>query len=124
MNGPDMAHRFDMVRGSVMTKGRPRLSDINGLVGITIGLLRPRFLRFLLVGALNTAFGYAIFLLSLKLGMSVGAALSASTLAGVVFNFQTSRRLVFRSAGNGAASAFLSASTPWSWSRITWPSSD
>jgi putative flippase GtrA len=57
------------------------------------------FLRFGVVGLLNTAFGYAVFATLILLGLWPGAALVASTIAGVAFNFQTSRRLVFRSSG-------------------------
>jgi putative flippase GtrA len=56
-------------------------------------------LRFGLVGPLNAAFGYAGFVLLLWLGIWPGVALAGANLAGVAFNFQTSRRLVFRSPG-------------------------
>jgi len=57
------------------------------------------FLRFGVVGLLNAAFGYAVFATLLLAGLWPGAALVAATVAGVAFNFQTSRRLVFRSRG-------------------------
>ena len=57
------------------------------------------FLRFGVVGLLNAAFGYAVFATLLLAGLWPGAALVAATVAGVAFNFQTSRRLVFRSKG-------------------------
>ena len=56
-------------------------------------------LRFGLAGLLNTLFGYAAFALLLLAGLPPGAALAGATVAGVAFNFQTSRRLVFRSRG-------------------------
>lgn len=59
------------------------------------------FLRFLAGGVLNTIFGYAVFLVTLSLGAGIGLALCAATLLGVAFNFQTSRRLVFRSRRTG-----------------------
>jgi putative flippase GtrA len=59
------------------------------------------FLRFGVVGLLNTAFGYAVFAVLILVGLWPGAALTAATVAGVAFNFQTSRRLVFRSQGRG-----------------------
>ncbi len=59
------------------------------------------FLRFLGGGLINTIFGYASFLAALHLGAGVGAALAVSMLLGVIFNFQTSRRLVFRSRRSG-----------------------
>lgn len=57
------------------------------------------FLRFGVVGLLNTAFGYAVFAAFVLAGVWPGAALVGATVAGVAFNFQTSRRLVFRSRG-------------------------
>ena len=57
------------------------------------------FLRFGVVGLLNTAFGYVVFAALVLAGAWPGAALVGATVAGVAFNFQTSRRLVFRSRG-------------------------
>ena len=57
------------------------------------------FLRFGVAGLLNTAFGYATFALLLLAGAGTGLALVLAMVAGVVFNFQTSKRLVFRSPG-------------------------
>jgi putative flippase GtrA len=59
-------------------------------------------LRFATAGLLNTAFGYAVFALLIVVGVGTVAALVAATVAGVVFNFQTSRHLVFRSGGRVA----------------------
>ena len=56
-------------------------------------------LRFGLVGLVNTVFGYAAFAVLVLLGAGPEFALIGATVAGVVFNFQTSRRLVFRSTG-------------------------
>lgn len=65
------------------------------------------FLRFGVVGLLNTAFGYAVFAAVLLAGAGPFAAIVAATLAGVAFNFQTSRRLVFRSGTRGRLARFL-----------------
>jgi putative flippase GtrA len=56
-------------------------------------------LRFLLVGLLNTGFGYAAFAGLTLLGSAPLAALVGATLAGMAFNFQTLGRLVFRTNG-------------------------
>ena len=56
-------------------------------------------LRFIAVGLLNTAFGYAAFAVLIRLGIGPGPALVGATLLGIAFNFQTSRRLVFRAHG-------------------------
>jgi len=57
------------------------------------------FLRFGLVGALNTAFGYAVFAALVLTGAWPGVALVVANTAGFLFNFQTSRKLVFRAGG-------------------------
>ena len=56
-------------------------------------------LRFGLIGLLNTAFGYMVFAVLVLAGVWAGAAIIVATIAGVAFNFQTSRRLVFRTHG-------------------------
>lgn len=64
--------------------------------------IRPsgRFIRFLLVGGLNTAFGYGVFVACLWLGMHYALAGAISTGLGVLFNFKSTGNLVFRSKGN------------------------
>lgn len=54
-----------------------------------------QFVRFLLVGLLNTAFGYALFAGFILLGASLALALAGGTVLGVLFNFRTIGRLVF-----------------------------
>ena len=60
----------------------------------------PRFLRFLLVGALNSLFGYGCFALLLYLGIHYAVALFLATVIGVLFNFKTTGYLVFKSKDN------------------------
>ena len=55
----------------------------------------PRVARFLAVGVLNTAFGYALFALLAWLGLPYPLAIGAATVAGVAFNFLTTGSLVF-----------------------------
>lgn len=61
-------------------------------------MLNPQFLRFLLVGALNTAFGYGLFALLIWLRLPYPLAIGLATLGGIAFNFQTIGRLVFNGA--------------------------
>jgi len=53
------------------------------------------FLRFLLIGAVNTVFGYSVFYLISYFGIYYSIALLIATLAGIVFNFFTTGRIVF-----------------------------
>jgi putative flippase GtrA len=53
------------------------------------------FIRYLLVGGLNTAFGYAVFAALTYQGQPYPQALFLATIAGILFNFKTFGRLVF-----------------------------
>lgn len=59
---------------------------------------QPQFLRFLLVGLLNTVVGYGLFAFFTWLGLVYPLAIGMATLAGIAFNFQSTGRLVFRGA--------------------------
>lgn len=61
-------------------------------------MMTPQFLRFVMVGVLNTGFGYSVFALLVWLGAPYQLATAISTLAGIAFNFQTTGRLVFSGA--------------------------
>lgn len=61
-------------------------------------LWRLRFARFLVVGAVNTLFGYGVFFVLLRAGLAPTAALAFATIIGVLFNFVTTGRVVFETA--------------------------
>ncbi len=67
-----------------------------GLISLIQYGLSIRFIRFLLVGGLNTLFGYGIFALFLLIGLHYTLAGFLATIAGVIFNFNTTGRLVFK----------------------------
>lgn len=54
-----------------------------------------QFVRFMLVGAGNTVFGYSLYLLGLLIGLPYQVAVAASTVLGALFNFFTTGRIVF-----------------------------
>lgn len=58
---------------------------------------RNRFTRFLIAGATNTVFGFAIYAASILAGAPVWMALLIANAAGVGFNFFTTGGYVFRS---------------------------
>jgi putative flippase GtrA len=60
-------------------------------------LWQIRFLRFLLIAALNTVFGYALFAVLILLGIRYPLAAAIGTIVGILFNFQTTGRFVFES---------------------------
>lgn len=57
-----------------------------------------QFIRFLLVGGLNTLFGYSLFALLIWVGLAYPIAIGLATAGGIAINFQTTGRLVFGSA--------------------------
>ena len=59
-------------------------------------MIDRRFSRFLAVGVLNTVFGYTVYALLLFTGLHYSAALLLATIAGVLFNFRSTGRLVFK----------------------------
>ena len=58
-------------------------------------MLSSQLLRFLLVGGLNTAVGYALFAGFVWAGLPYPGAIALATVLGVAFNFQSTGRLVF-----------------------------
>lgn len=68
-----------------------------------------RFGRFLLVGLLNTAFGYAVYAMLLWLGLSPQPALIIAFSIGVMWNYMTTARFVFGSTGFRRLPAYVLA---------------
>jgi putative flippase GtrA len=88
-----------------------RATNLVAAIGMVLpARIRPsgRFIRFLLVGGLNTAFGYGVFVGCLWLGMHYAIAGAISTVLGVLFNFKTTGSLVFQSRRNGRLPHFVS----------------
>lgn len=66
------------------------------------------FIKFLLVGGLNTLFGYGIFALLLFIGLHYALASVFATILGVLFNFKTTGTLVFGNKDNRLILKFIS----------------
>jgi len=66
-----------------------------------------RFTKFLLVGLINTLFGYSIFFILINIKMDYSIALFVSTICGVIFNFKTASTLVFKTKNNGLIFRFV-----------------
>ena len=70
----------------------------------TTGLIRKlwsiQFLRFLAVGGVNLAFGYAAFAVFILFGLPKELAAFFSTICGILFNFKTTGTIVFRNKNN------------------------
>jgi len=66
-----------------------------------------RFVSFLVVGGLNTVFGFAVYSLFALSDLSTWMVLVASNLAGIAFNFVTTGGLVFRDMSLARVPRFL-----------------
>ena len=64
-------------------------------------------IRFALAGVLNTGFSYGVFAVLLHAGAGAMPALIGTTVASLLFNFQTSRQLVFQQGRPGQKWRFL-----------------
>jgi putative flippase GtrA len=60
-------------------------------------LVNNRFLRFLVVGAVNTLFSYAVYAAMLFVGLSYVYANFIALITGILFSFRTQGTYVFRS---------------------------
>ena len=58
------------------------------------------FLRFLVVGGVNTVFGYSVFALFILLGLHYVLAVLIGQVCGILFNFNTTGRIVFKNKDN------------------------
>lgn len=70
-------------------------------------LLDSKFIRYLLVGMMNTVFGYSLFALFIYLNVHYSMAVLLSTVLGVLFNFKSIGRLVFKSNNNALIYRFI-----------------
>jgi putative flippase GtrA len=59
-----------------------------------------QLVKFLIVGGINTLFGYLIFAFFIFINFHYSLAALISTIAGIIFNFNTTGRLVFNNRNN------------------------
>lgn len=70
-------------------------------------ILNLQFVKFVLVGFLNTCFGYGIYALMLFIGVAYPIASLISTVLGIIFNFKTTGLIVFKNRKNGLIIKFF-----------------
>jgi putative flippase GtrA len=70
-------------------------------------IIKKRFVKFILVGVLNTAFGYSVYALFIYVGMHYSLAVLIGTILGVLFNFKSTGRLVFKVNNNALLVRFI-----------------
>ena len=68
----------------------------HGYLSLSRKLFDLQFIRFLLVGGLNTLFGFSIFSLIIYSGGQTWHAILGGNIAGIAFNFLTIGGVVFR----------------------------
>lgn len=68
-----------------------------------------KFIKFLFVGGLNTAFGYGVFALFIAFHLHYSVASFLSTVCGILFNFKTTGIIVFKNHDNGLIFRFFAA---------------
>lgn len=74
---------------------------------LTTRLWQIRLLRFLVVGAVNTIFSYIVYAILILVGTHYSLATLISTVLGVIFNFFTTGRIVFRNMDNKRFISFI-----------------
>lgn len=70
-------------------------------------MLDEKFIKFLVVGVINTAFGYGMYVLLLFLGLHYAIASFFATVSGILFNFKTTGKLVFKNSDNALLFKFI-----------------
>lgn len=79
------------------------ITEVNDLMLIGCN----RFLLFLLVGGINTLFGYGVFALFIFFDIHYIIATLISTVIGILFNFKSTGRIVFKNKNNGLIFRFF-----------------
>ncbi|MGN1357676.1 MAG: GtrA family protein [Succinivibrionaceae bacterium] len=81
------------------------------MINLLLKLLKKHqtFIKFLAVGGLNTAFGYGVYAFFVYLNVHYSVASFLSTVAGIIFNFFTTGRLVFKNSDNSRIFLFFGA---------------
>ena len=74
----------------------PTKSPLEWVIGLAKKFWSVRFVRFLFVGGINTLFGYTVFSVFILLKIHYAIASLLSTIIGVLFNFFTTGKIVFK----------------------------
>lgn len=74
---------------------------------VKAALRNTRFMKFLMIGMLNTVVGYSIFLIGLKIGLHYSVAIAMATVLGTLFNFKSTGAIVFSSDDNSRLLRFI-----------------
>jgi putative flippase GtrA len=70
-------------------------------------LFNFQFIRFLIVGGINTLFGYGVYSFFIFIGIHYTVAAFLGTILGIIFNFFTTGKIVFKTLGRGIFPKFI-----------------
>jgi putative flippase GtrA len=79
------------------------------MINVMFRLLKRRAIRFVLIGAINTAFSYAIYAFFLYLGLSYALANLLALMIGILFSFRMQGKFVFQNTENHLLGRFIAA---------------
>jgi putative flippase GtrA len=83
------------------------MREMSYLFFIKTAWSNTRLWKFLMIGMLNTAVGYSIFLIGLQTGLHYSVAIAVATVLGTLFNFKSTGAIVFRSHDNSRLFRFI-----------------
>lgn len=66
------------------------------MINVVKAVWKHEPVRFIVVGAVNTLFGFSSYALLVFIGVQYQLAITIATIAGILFNFRTTGTLVFR----------------------------
>ena len=70
-------------------------------------MIDNRFIKFIIVGVINTLFGYSIYALFILLNFHYSIAALLANIIGVLFNFKTIGKIVFKNYDNALIFKFI-----------------
>ena len=92
---------------NAVNKPKEDIKPKNKVLSLIQNLWNIRFVRFIIIGALNTLFSYALYSFLLFVGMDYRLAKIISTILGIIFNFFTTGRIVFENKDNALIFRFI-----------------
>lgn len=70
-------------------------------------MLKKQFINFILIGIVNTIFGYTMYAIFISLGFNYIISVLFATILGILFNFKTIGKFVFDSHDNNLILKFF-----------------
>ncbi len=84
-----------------------KISSKQSVLALIEKVWSVRFVRFLAIGVLNTLFGYTLYAFLVFIGIPYTLSRVIAIIIGVIFNFFTTGRVVFKNKDNGLIIRFI-----------------